>query len=217
MKGSTKIKELFIQAAKKIKLDLNKSEIANMNSTALNMLHVNLPVITGIFGQRDLRLRNITTGISEIKKMGEIARFRFEVPVITDIYWKYWHWVETLLVEKKYFCYPNVLLTSDAYLIEQTDSDRFCNRYKNYWEHFWLFQVPHHGSKNNINKSLLSRIKLKDFVFLNYGIRHQFEKKYLHPDNEVIADLVSTGHSKNILAVNEYSGLKFFFECRNDA
>lgn len=104
--------------------------------------------------------------------------------------------------------FPNSLLTADSFLLNDQDVDAFYTKYQNYWRRYWLFQIPHHGSKYNIDDNLLSRIPHYVSCFINYGTKN----RHKHPDREVIQAITITNHANNLIPVNEFAGLQFEFQ-----
>jgi hypothetical protein len=212
IKGATTIKNLFKQAKKAVpSVKISEKDLLNMNTTALCMFHRNLPTIFSIFSNHPRRDRSAyKIYVFRIQKFDGTKHSTIVNRVLDDDYFAYYYRRTTD------FHFPDTLLTSDSYLLQSTDVDSFFAKYGLYWREFWLFQIPHHGSKNNINRLLLAKLRAGVSKFINYGTRHQFEKKYLHPNLEVINDLIVTGQTTNVHAVNEFSGLGFRFICHRD-
>lgn len=212
IKGATTIKNLFKKAKKATpSLKIAERDLLNMNTTALCMLHRNLPAIFSIFSNDPRRDRSAyNMYVSRIQKFDGTKHSTLVSRLLDEEYFAYYYRRTTD------FHFPDTLLTSDSYLLQSTDVDSFFAKYGLYWREFWLFQIPHHGSKNNINRLLLAKLRAGVSKFINYGTRHQFEKKYLHPNLEVINDLIVTGQTMNVHAVNEFSGLGFRFICHRD-
>ena len=103
------------------------------------------------------------------------------------------------------FIYPNVLLTSDSFLLTEAQVSEFMNHYRNHWDDYWLFQIPHHGSEKNSNGILHSLIPKKATNFINYGIGNRDD----HPSSKVINSLVTTGNSVKLISINQFTGIRF--------
>lgn len=188
VKGSPKIKKLFEAAYKKMpkEIDVAKSHVLNMNTTALCMLHVNK------------------------KDLGEIHPYHGRAyakvfPLTTD------HFIQAESLHYYYDyhknCYPNTFMTSDGFFLKKADTDALLTHYKNYLNVYWLWQVPHHGSSNNSNAYLLSHITGN--VFINYGLDHKRIKAFKHPSVELMQELLVAGLTKCYFAVNEVRGITF--------
>ncbi|MCU0326624.1 MAG: hypothetical protein MUF45_15465 [Spirosomaceae bacterium] len=208
IKSGKQVKALFNKAKENIKFATATGiNISNLNTTALCLLHRNLKGILILSRLRDIELhkdffffRNSIYNLQkfsidgpEIKTNNVIDRFTPQLYYNPN--------------KPDTFIYPNVLLTSDSFLLTSNQVDAFLNHYKSYLNDFWLFQVPHHGSKRNSNALLHARIPAIAHSFINYGINNG-EK---HPDNEVILDLVKTGNSAKLIGINQYNGLVFSF------
>ena len=59
--------------------------------------------------------------------------------------------------------------------------------------HLDAFKLSHHGSKNNLTKSLLKKISCKNFLISTNG------DKFGHPDNEAIARIVKLMPEKKLI------------------
>lgn len=194
-KGSG-LEEIFIKAKKQIidpikpKPQKQHLKISDSNTTSLCLLHKNLKSIS----QQNVKAAINYSRITQIQKFFS-PKNRVNIPWNGFI--KYNHLGN--------ISFPNVLLTSDTFLLEDVQVDPFLNHFQNYWGDFWLFQVPHHGSKKSSNKLLHSKIPCGTYNFINYGIPNR-EK---HPDQIVIDDLVTTGHSIRLIPITQYQGLCF--------
>lgn len=206
IRTATEIKKIF----KTVKEDssfiaFKKTNIEDLNTTALCLLHNN----KHSFYQY---LNRISNGdLSFEKKIQKIQKFeglntfsKVETSLFRQHSYRYFHHIHNRFGE-----FPNVLLTSDSFLLNQNDVDSFYNRYRNFWLNFWLFQVPHHGSSYNANVHLLSKITHKTFTFINYGVVKTWGGKWRHPSPQLITDITATGHSNNLIPINEFSGLEF--------
>lgn len=215
VRGATQVKSCY-KEAKKLhpKIKIAGRDILNMNTTALCMLHKNLPTVFDIFSeQRDADDYDFGFQSHRVQKIGKNV-FRTHESHI-------WHWFryhrDAHYLFHLFYWYPenilpNVLLTSDSYLKTQEEADGFLTKYRKYLNQYWLLQVPHHGSKNNADRLLFSRIPHHVSKFINYGTRHRFESKYRHPDAELIAELIASGHGHDVIAVTEHTGLITYFE-----
>ncbi len=196
IKSSNVIKKIFEEAYKVIDCKLknphllSKSQLKNQNTTSLCLLHKNIIGITKFSSKV-----KINSNITQIQKF-TISQNRVNIPWFN--YYHYTHWSNKT--------FPNVLLTSDTFLLKPVQVTSFIEHYKHYWNEFWLFQIPHHGSENNSDRLLHSNIPLRAYNFINYGI----SKSSKHPSQSVINHLVATGHSVRLIPVTQYQGL--FFE-----
>ena len=218
IRGGDVIKKLFKEARLQVpSVKITGRDLLNMNTTALSMLHVNLRSILNIFCKHHHDYwHHCDCNCYDIQKFDGTNNTKVLDYVFEGYYPFYRRHTSFLGLRdaNTKFVYPNCLFTSDSYLLKEIEVNAFYNRYRNFWETFWLFQIPHHGSKYNSNLSLYARLNSRVFKFINYGTRHQFEKKYLHPDKEVISDLTATGHSINIFPINEFRGLLFNIHCQ---
>lgn len=213
IRGATDVRKYYAAAKKNYSdVKIKYRDILNMNSTALCMLHRNLPSVFSIFGGEDRIHYCYHYSERFIQKIG------FLVSVDLNRGWqsfKYsflrnqFFYKNRLLVER---ILPNVLLTSDAYLKKTEEVDAFFRKYEYYRDKYAIVQVPHHGSKNNSDHNLFARVPQYVSKFINYGTRHKFDKKFLHPDKEVISSLIAAGHGHDILAVTEHAGYSLYFE-----
>lgn len=214
IRGATRIKSCY-KEAKKLhpKIKITGRDILNMNTTALCMLHKNLPAVFDIFSnQRDTDDYDFGFQSHRVQKIG-INVLRIHESFM-------WHWFRYNRSfhhpMHNFYSYPenvlpNVLLTSDAYLQTQEEVDRFLTKYQKYLNQYWLLQVPHHGSSNNADRLLFTRIPNHVSKFINYGTRHRFESKYRHPDAELIFELLASGYGHDVIAVTEHTGLISYF------
>lgn len=204
IRSATKIKEIFKKAIEAVSfVPIKGLDLLNMNSTALCMLHRNLDGLYDLFGfGKDkypffLDCCNIT----KVQKIAPDISLR----IVNNLFeYPYHH-----RYRNEMFRFPNVLLTSDSFLLTPNQVTEFLTHYQNYLEKFWLFQIPHHGSKNNSDKLLLSQILPHRHLFINYGIIKHWGGTWKHPSTELINDVVATGHSSNLISVNETTGLIF--------
>lgn len=187
---------------KELGIDFSKSELRNLNTTALCMIHKNSKGLYSL-GSIDKDNRFYFFDLHSIQKFGTASVPRVEALLNHKRYShlrRYLHFKE-LFIRK----YPNTLLTSDIFLLKKEDVDSLLSKYRNHWNSFWMIQVPHHGSKNNSNRIFLSQIPQETSLFINYGTLNRDK----HPDTETINDIVTTGHSSKLVSVNEFTGLKF--------
>ena len=196
LRGADMIKNIFKEASVKIDIELSKTEIKNMNTTALSMLHIdrlsNSLIRMDVSNSRRFHLDG------EIKLSHVYGDKEIEFPIVRDYYHYHYRFHGVIYSS-------NTLLTSDSFLKEKKNIDKFITHYQNYLDRIIMFQIPHHGSKNSSSKYLFTQLA-PNFSFINYGVSHNFIKRWAHPHNEVINDLVATGHSKNMIPVHEYSG-----------
>jgi hypothetical protein len=177
------------------------------------MLHKNLQAVFDIFSdQRDADEFEFGFDSQRIEKIGGNI-FRIH----ESFFWEWFKYNRRLynfpypLPWYPEVILPNILLTSDAYLKTPDEVDKFLKKYDNYLKEYWLLQIPHHGSRNNADRILFTRISHHVSKFINYGTRHRFEKKYKHPDTELIAELIAAGHGHDTIAVTEHAGLISYF------
>ncbi len=194
IKSSSKIKEIFTKAKKAV--GNIKGDLKNLNTTALCMLHKNLPDIFEL-GHNAGRNFYHNIIVNSIHKF-ESSRIENTVLKYSDYYWNFHEYDRSSI-------FPNVLLTSDIFLLKKNDVDQCMRHYKNYWNNFWLFQIPHHGSEKSSDDLLYSNLVHTNHCFINYGIGNRDK----HPNTKVIQDLVKTGNSSKIIPVNQIVGLCF--------
>ncbi|OFX16469.1 MAG: hypothetical protein A2033_05250 [Bacteroidetes bacterium GWA2_31_9] len=170
----------------------NKGEISDLNVTSIALLHKNC------FFCNDSKCNRYSSVIQNIIKFNG----RVEKSIINQLFDYDYYYRNIFYLENKF---PNVLLTSDGFFKKETDYKQFYNKFINYWENFWLFQIPHHGSKNNIDKALLSIIPKSTYKFINYGTTN----RHKHPSQELIENIIITGNSDKIIPINEFNGIAF--------
>lgn len=200
IKTATPVKKLFKEAQNNLKFTTFKNvNIEDLNTTALCLLHRNTrhQETQGLFNKRRYFHREMKA--YTIQKFEHLTLPFSRTLVPLNPQYRY-HINNTN---------PNVFLTSDSFLLRLTDVDALYKRYKNYWDDYWLFQVPHHGSNNNADVTLFSRIPPDTELFINYGVVKAWGGKWRHPSSQVITDIISTGHSINVSPVHEYLGLEF--------
>ncbi|WFB69108.1 hypothetical protein [Chryseobacterium sp. WX] len=203
--SGTVIKEIFREAKKKI--NVKGVNIEDLNTTALSLLHRNLPDILKL-GQSPYR-NSESIFLDMDAKVYTIHKFvdsRLETPLLANH-----HGTFNVQLRKYSLIFPNVLLTSDSFLLKEKDIDPFIRHYENYWNKFWLFQIPHHGSEKNSDGILHSHLRSIDHCFINYGLGNRDN----HPSSTVIHNLIATGNSQKIIPVNQTLGLRFQFLLRN--
>ncbi len=209
MKGSSQVEEIFREAVIMLGITsftITKTELYDLNTTALCMMHRNLKSISQLIGLP----RNTDTtyyypryanhNIYIINIMG-ITSKRIELSYPSLYHHRYFR------DEYSFYrsTFPNALLTSDSLLKTETDVNEFLNKYMYYWDYFWLFQIPHHGSEKNADKKLLSRLFYYQSNFINYGT----DNSHGHPSGDLINDMISTGISQKLIPINEFHGVSF--------
>jgi hypothetical protein len=207
--SATQLKKIYQSALEKAGLEF--PEIIDPNTTALCMLHKNLPSIHDYLGYNE----NIIYGYQfrERRSLHSIQKFVadshsrvIEYPAFFQKHRVYRYPYQTFI---KYLgLFPNVLLTSDAYLLDDDVVEAFMNRFESELYNFWLIQIPHHGSKESSDGLFHSQIPTISHCFVNYGVNNT----YRHPSDSVIHSLVANGLSHRLIAVNEYRGCRFTYE-----
>ncbi len=77
------------------------------------------------------------------------------------------------------------------------------NRYKSFWDHIGIVQIPHHGSCHNYNKNI-NRIKpMISVIFAGYS------NKYRHPHSSTIRNIIIDKGLPFIVNENIGSNLQF--------
>lgn len=181
-------------------IDLLGRDIADLNTTALCMLHYNLKSIYTL----NIPVRRWDWAINTIKKFDGTNRTRIEEHMCCLYRYIY----SPLPEENPFTRFPNCLLTSDTFLKTLDEINEFHNKYLNYWERFWLFQLPHHGSTASAGSDLLQRLPTHPLAkFINHGAKRI--RRWQHPSPQLINDLVAAGQSVNVFPVNEFTGLSF--------
>ncbi|MRG48406.1 hypothetical protein GFS24_25045 [Chitinophaga sp. SYP-B3965] len=209
MASATIVKELFKDALKEVKgISIAAGELMNMNTTALSLMHYNLyenfRMLTGNGECTDRRFYAL-----EVKKMDGTLSTQVFTKLLEVYYYRYDRYLEQRII-------PNTLFTSDSFLLAAADVNAFYEKYKHYWDAFWLFQIPHHGSNHNSNLHLLTRLHFYTRSFINYGVNKSWGGKWRHPSPPLIADLTAAGLSAGLMPVNEYNGYKFAYAERWD-
>lgn len=203
------VSDIFRRAFRQIRgLNVTVGQIKNLNTTSLCLLHFNIPNLYALFSnRRHYNPVRLNTGI--YRKIDGTDRIIVEIPFDYG-YWNERHFYRRIpnFPYRYPYRFPNTLLTSDGFFLSDADIESLCIRYREYWDKFWLFQIPHHGSNNNIDKALLSRISNFNYLFINHGVRN----RHKHPSKEVINDIILTRHSIRLLSINEFTGLKFDLE-----
>jgi hypothetical protein len=198
IKSAPTIKNIFKDA--ETKAGISGANLRNLNTTALCLLHRNLPGILHLSTDPDrdskLSFYNHNPVAYTIHKFNSS---RLEHPLRSTYRWHFRYYEKN-----NPFIFPNVLLTSDSFLLKKEDVDEFLKHYERYWDDFWLFQIPHHGSEKSSSDRLFSHITAVDSCFINYGIGRAD-----HPSPSVIRNLVITGNSSKIIPINETLGLRF--------
>ena len=210
--SGTKIKDIFKEAKEVDGFEKFKGlDIVDLNTTALSLLHKNLdgiflfvgcPVDTFRRHYYDMLNHFAINEITHIQKFISSDGSRVETQNFHNTYPFPYYYDNN---PTNNFIYPNVLLTSDSFLLTQTQVNEFMNHYRNHWNDYWLFQIPHHGSEKNSNGILHSVIPKKITNFINYGIGNRDD----HPSSSVINSLVATGNSVKLISINQFSGIRF--------
>lgn len=204
IKSATKLKKIFSDVAKECALPV--SETANLNTTALCMLHRNLPEsIRSILGE---------------KYEEYLESYYFFVPGPVETHH---HFEGHKLAYKQYYrdptnwqwplLYPNTLLTSDCFLKKNSDRKKFLEKYGPYLSEIWLIQIPHHGSEKNLTHDFIasSAYNARVSFFVNYGIQNRSG----HPDELVLKWIQDAGRDRQLHLVNEWQGLAFELTMRD--
>lgn len=209
--SGTKIKKIFKEAKDTEGFEKFKDiAIIDLNTTALSLLHKNLEGIFHFIGYPSSATKrhfyNILrhfeiTGVTHIQKYLSPDTSRVE----TQNFFNRYPFQDYYNSDRNKFVYPNVLLTSDSFLLTQAQVSEFMNHYRNHWDDYWLFQIPHHGSERNSNGILHSLIPKKSNNFINYGIGNRDN----HPSSNVINSLVAAGNSVKLISINQFSGIRF--------
>lgn len=194
-KNGSLIRELFGTLSKGLQLGVVGRSLNNLNTSALCMLHRNLPGIYRSSSSPDKRRHYLD--ITQISWSGKGPEWNKPFELAWDMY-PYLIWHDKMK--------PDNLLTSDSYLKRNEEVLPFIDRYGQFINDFQHFQVPHHGSKNNICPNLLARLARGVRLWINYGTTHRFENRFMHPDAETIHSIASTGHLAHYFPVNEFYG-----------
>lgn len=198
IKSAPKIKSIFQDA--KNNTGFCAANLINLNTTALCLLHRNLADILQLSTDPDRDSRFLFYNHNPVAyTIHKFVSSRIENPLISTHYWD-----SRYYKKNDPFIFPNVLLTSDIFLLKKSDIDEFLKHYEDHWNDFWLFQIPHHGSEKSSNDALYSHITALHSCFINYGIG-----RVSHPSPSVINNLVTTGNSSKVIPVNETLGLRF--------
>ena len=205
--SSTKIVEVFRGAAKEV--GIPQTKVSNLNITSLCMLHRNLRNITDYIVQErydsDKYYKSCNPIFYHIQKFLADKSSKMIMPNYFPFFMNNYYMGMNRYREDEFCGYPNVLLTSDCFLLDKKDVREFLEKYKYYLSDFWLFQIPHHGSKENSDAVLHSNIPFKSSCFINYGTSNTHK----HPSFEVIESLVANGLSTKVFSVSEFQGIKF--------
>lgn len=194
IKSATKIKTIFKNA--KYTLGNMKGNLDDLNTTSLCLLHKNLRSIFKLVRNNDTDFYNNIM----VNSIHKFAFSRIKNSVLAPYIWNH-----RFIRYRQEFIYPNALLTSDIFLLNENDVNKFIEHYKKYWGDFWLFQIPHHGSEKSSNDVLHSHLTHIDYCFINYGIGNINK----HPNTGVIHNLIKTGNSTKIIPINQILGLHF--------
>jgi len=205
------IREIFSESAQGIAIQTRGRAINDLNTTSLCLLHINNEqFIKSLLRQHRGRF-DVDSVVKFLQKPDGSRATYFTVPV--GKYHDKWRGPIFSLnrrIQSKRF--PNTLLTSDCFLSEQKEVVDFYNKFSTYWSDFWLFQIPHHGSKRSSDRALFSRISSNLYLFINYGVKKEWPGKWRHPSAETIVALTETGHSSELMPINEFFGIQFLLE-----
>ena len=214
MKGGTTIKEIFGNSYIGLDLSETKTNIKNLNTTALCMLHRNrLSFYELMYKSRKNQHEGyFIKGEENIIQISNTGN-----KIISKNFHDRWSYIydvnDPIFYHNEYltnrYPFPNVLLTSDIFLKRQTEVDAFYKHYLRCWHEFSLFQIPHHGSKYNSDKKLFGALPYGISNFINYGIKHSFISRWSHPSSEVIVDLIATNQYKRYYGVHENFGIQY--------
>ncbi len=206
--SGTKIGKIFLKVKKELRLrnKTDEFEIENLNTTALCLLHKNL---NGLIQLSESYIKPFTgtlLGLITEIELVKIQKFVNAKPSrIETLYVSLPYWHVQVNVAEFLTTFPNVLLTADCFLKTAPQVTEFENHYRSYWNDFWLFQIPHHGSEKNADQILFKIIPKRVFSFINYGIGNSHD----HPSAQLINDMVVTGLTPKYIDVNQYTGLKY--------
>ncbi|HLN20920.1 MAG TPA: hypothetical protein VK213_07510 [Bacteroidales bacterium] len=205
------IREIFKESAEGIEIQTRGRAINDLNTTSLCLLHINNKQFIRSLIRRQRRPLDVESNVKFLQKPDGNRATYFTIPA-----WKYYEprrgsiFLPNRGIQNRRF--PNTLLTSDCFLSEQIEVDDFYNKFSSYWGDFWLLQVPHHGSKRSSGRVLFSKIHLFLNLFINYGVKKEWRGKWRHPSSETIMSLTETGHSSELIPVNEFIGIQCKFE-----
>ena len=156
--------------------DCYKKVRKNLNDTSLVMLHK--PLVNNL----------------SIRSICDMSYFKYMLLFLScDFCGK-----ECINYGKNYRSFAQ-LLTGDINLKDDNNYKEFKNHYKRYLEEIILFQVPHHGAKNNWNKDILNDLT-KCFYYVVSAGRNS---RYNHPNFRIFLDIIEKG--KCFIYVNEKS------------
>jgi hypothetical protein len=209
LRGGTRIIDVFTKARKKVQIKLQGVSVTDMNTTALCLLHRNTRAmyeVAGIDFAKDRYYYWDQVRVCQINKPKGLG-VDFCKEQQFDCY------PHNILLDDRFpyrdepFSVANILLTSDGYLQTVPDVDGLHRHYQHYWDLCSLFQLPHHGSKENSGDPLISRIPGGSNLFVNYGTVYRNSVKWSHPSDEVIKSVCKAYRSKRLYLVNEFQGL----------
>jgi len=100
------------------------------------------------------------------------------------------------------------VLTGDIGL-KNSNYKKFKQHYKQYLGEICLFQIPHHGAKENWNENILTDLKNCCYYVVSAGINN----KYNHPSFKIFQDIVE--NNKCFVGVNESAFSRFILELRS--
>lgn len=207
--SAKKIKDIFREAAKAVKgISISLSKLTDMNTTALCLLHHNPKnLFRKIIDEAEATKQSINTlaFATIVKNVG--IKSTLTEPLVT----KTWLNIHELNTPFNISMMPNTMLTSDSFLLNGKDVDAFKKRYEQYWNKFWLFQLPHHGAERNTDLTLLKLVPDYVFSFINYGIQKTWGGNWRHPSPKLMENLMMTNLQLAFLKINENTGLKFHY------
>lgn len=96
----------------------------------------------------------------------------------------------------------NTLLTSDSFLKTKSNVEDFLAHYKEFINEVTIFQIPHHGSKNNSSSKLIKDVNFR-YCFINCDPNVGFGRyKTTFPHKESIKRIVNNNKGDKILMVD---------------
>ncbi len=201
--SAREIKDIFREAKTSFSgTTISTSRLTDMNTTALCLLHHNV----GSLYQKAKNQANPVDLLSSFR-ITTLVKSATSVDVNTKNWQINEHYLHPLMPSR----IPNTMLTSDAFLLTESDVNEFLKRYRQYWNRFWLFQIPHHGAERNTNLTLLRKLSVDVYGFINYGIEKTWGGSWRHPSPKLLENLMFTDLQLAFLRVNENTGLNFRF------
>jgi hypothetical protein len=225
IKSGKRISEIFKAAEKKVEVsEKPRRGLGNINSTALSMLHRNRVSFYNFILKASSPNHYLPyshsfepfiihkyDGTNGTRNEQYLTRGFHDHDYFHHRFYRH-HDPEFIpLKNDTNFVLPNTLLTSDSFLLTATEVNNLYAKYKEYWDDFWLLQIPHHGSKDNSDKTLFNRIPTNICKFMNYGVEKTWKMAWRHPSPELINDLTATGAAKKLFPVTEFMGLRFHY------